>query len=169
MCPSVPVADINSPVPLCHSYGNTPDETIETCSGICPHGHFCESKGTVTPLPCPAGTYFPGAGSFNKSFCIECTPGQFQNLTGQTSCEPCLAGSYSAAPRSITCASCPAGGYCPNSEASSLALAFTPCPAGTFNSDMGQSLEEACKPCPTGSYNPRCAGCRPRTADLQGD
>jgi len=140
-------------------YGNTPDETVETCSGICYKGHYCEktwtgaqSKGTVTPTPCPAGRYFPGVGSSSRDFCIACNPGQYQNLTGQAICKACSSGSYAAAFKSTACESCPNGGYCPEPAASSLVLAFTPCPSGTYNEKQGSSSADACIKCPAGTY-----------------
>ena len=135
-------------------YGNLPNFTSPFCSGFCWPGHYCEVEGTVIPTPCRAGTFFPGEGANNASLCIPCTEGRYQDLTGQSSCLPCVAGSYSASTKSTACSPCPEGGYCPNPSASSLALAFTPCPAGTFNGDSGQLSVEACTSCPAGSFNP---------------
>ena len=154
---------------LAGGYGNSPNLTNIICSGLCPIGHFCEGEATVTPLPCSPGTFFPSVGANNQSLCTPCFPGQYQPAAGQALCEACSAGTYSAVYGSTACESCPSGGFCPNAAAGSLALAFTPCSPGTFNSERGQSSGNACQECPLGTSNPlagqratsACKSCNP--------
>ena len=131
-------------------YGDAPDYSLLTCEGPCPTGYYCPA-GATTPTPCPAGRAFGGTTAQDISACSECFPGQYQNATGQASCKPCLAGSYSSTYGTTGCDTCPKGGYCAAAEASSLALAFTPCPAGTYNWREGTSSPEACVECPAGT------------------
>lgn len=62
--------------------------------GLCPPAHYCP-KGSVGPVPCPAGTY--------------------TNLTGQSVCSRCLAGYYcTERTENFTQFPCPPGFYCPD-------------------------------------------------------
>ena len=62
-------------------YGDAPNETDSTCTGVCPPGHFCP-MGSETGLPCPAGSRWPYEMARNVTDCIPCFPGSFQNGTG---------------------------------------------------------------------------------------
>ena len=153
-------------------YGDSPDLADIYCSGLCTAGHYCDAQPIITPTPCPRGTFFPSQGANNASLCAECFPGQYQPNAGQAICLSCDAGTYSPAYGSTACDSCPSGGYCPSASAGSLALAFTPCPPGSFNNATGSSLSAACEPCPRGKQNPlagqntsdACVRCAPGSA-----
>ena len=152
-------------------YGDSPDLADIYCSGLCTAGHYCDAQPIITPTPCPRGTFFPSQGANNASLCAECFPGQYQPNAGQALCLSCEIGTYSAAYGSTECDSCPAGGYCPSAAAGSVALAFTPCPAGRFNSATGSRSSAECEVCAPGWYNARvgsnssrdCRLCRPGT------
>ena len=156
-------------------YGDSPDLTDIYCSGLCTAGHYCEAEATITPTPCPRGTFFPSQGANNASLCAKCFPGQYQPNTGQVACLSCEIGTYSALYGSTECDSCPTGGYCPNAAAGSIALAFTPCTAGRFNSNTGSRSSAECEACAPGWYNARvgsnsshdCRVCRPGTFSAQ--
>ncbi|CAK7320737.1 hypothetical protein VULLAG_LOCUS22832 [Vulpes lagopus] len=98
-------------------------------SGPCPAGHFCP-PGTVTPRPCPAGTY--------------------NSLAAQGHCESCPEGFFCPAnTSSVVENECPAGHYCPISTASAFQF---PCPRGTYKPQRGGVQQSDCTPCEPGSY-----------------
>jgi len=41
-------------------FGSTAGQSVPTCTGWCPPGHYCEA-GTSSPLLCPEGYYSTGA------------------------------------------------------------------------------------------------------------
>ena len=97
--------------------------------GVCPRGHFC-----------PNGTSLPQG----------CSPGSYNNLTGQSKCTVCPAGFYCTANTSdFTYNICPEGYYCPAGTVTALSH---PCPAGTFNSLSAQMSLSSCVECPPGRY-----------------
>ncbi|XP_032694159.1 neurogenic locus notch homolog protein 3-like [Lontra canadensis] len=101
----------------------------EETSGPCPAGHFCP-PGTVTPRPCPAGTY--------------------NRLAAQGHCESCPEGFFCPSnTSSVVGNECPAGHYCPAST--SFASQF-PCPRGTYRPQRGGVQQSDCTLCDPGSY-----------------
>ncbi len=107
------------------------------------------------PIPCPSGTYCsPGTGTGNESDSL------FRNLTAPQACiesmycpeasttpsgvGQCPEGFYCSSGKRIAC---PIGNYCPRMG---LANAL-PCPPGTFNGQVSQSL---CTTCPMGYICP---------------
>ena len=136
-------------------FGNTSQETSATCTGECDGGgEFCP-VGTAQPLQCPAGTYLPiGVAGLVEASCIPCAPGAYNPDEGGTLCLTCPAGKLSESVRSTECSDCPSGGFCSAEGAASLRQTFTPCPAGRFNADGGQTSSVACQACPPGQANP---------------
>ena len=132
-----------------------PRETEYTCSGECNGGgEYCPT-GTAQPLPCPAGTYLPvGVAGLAEASCIPCAPGAYNPDEGGTHCLTCPAGKLSESVRSAECSNCPSGGFCSAEGAASLRQTFTPCPAGTFNADGGQTSSASCQACRPGQANP---------------
>jgi hypothetical protein len=70
----------------------TPDQNI------CPAGKYCP-PGSITPTPCPIGTYGPSQGATDVTACIACPPGVFCSTTGlvavpSTTTNNCAAGYY---------------------------------------------------------------------------
>ena len=136
-------------------FGNTSQETDYTCTGACNGGgEYCPA-GAAQPLPCPAGTYLPvGVAGLLEASCIPCAPGAYNPDEGGTRCLTCPAGKLSESVRSTECSDCPSGGFCSAEGAASLRQTFSPCPAGTFNPDGGQTSSAACQACPPGKANP---------------
>lgn len=66
----------------------------------------------------------------------------------------CPAGSFGTTLRATHCRECPAGGFCAAVGAASASMAFTQCPAGTYNPETGASSNAACIACPVGTANP---------------
>ena len=99
--------------------------------------------------PCPVGNYCQGGiiqEQEDGTLVLEpinCDPGTYQNLTGQSSCTPCLAGTYSNSGQS-SCTPCSGGTY-----SSSGATDCDECPAGTYSS-LGAT---DCDECPAGTYS----------------
>ena len=136
-------------------FGNTSQETDYTCTGSCDGGgEYCPAA-TAQPLSCPAGTYLPvGVAGLLEASCIPCAPGAYNPDEGGTHCLTCPAGKLSESVRSTECSDCPSGGFCSAEGAASLRQTFTPCPAGSFNPDSGQTSSAACQACPPGKDNP---------------
>uniref|UniRef100_A0A286XEQ6 Uncharacterized protein n=1 Tax=Cavia porcellus TaxID=10141 RepID=A0A286XEQ6_CAVPO len=130
-----------------------PDVGVTT-EGPCPAGYFCP-VGTGMPLPCPVGTFSDRMLLSMASECLPCPPGHFCAASGLTSpsglCAPgyfCLVGVTSPTPTGLLedGGLCPQGHFCP--WGTSLPL---PCPAGSYNSLLGQA---SCFSCPAGYYCP---------------
>ncbi len=131
----------------------------DECS-YCSHGYYYDtsiirdadqSETWMAPKcnPCPTGQY---SNRVVLDECFECKPGTYQPDQGSTQCLPCKPGTYQPDSGSSTCISCAAGGYCNSTDATQGG--FTPCPAGTYNENLGESDEAACTLCPIGTFNP---------------
>ena len=124
--------------------------------GRCPPGGYFCVQGSISPQPCPPGTYAPGGKSTLKqeSDCDPCLAGSYCAAGNQTVVSgPCLAGYYcnkgspDMAPTNITHGGiCPPGTRCPTGSSVPI-----PCVAGTYNNMSGQA---SCTVCPNGFYCP---------------
>lgn len=158
-CPTGTIMPISCPIGTYSS--NTKRTTLGHCS-TCPAGYYCphENLTSYTPYPCAPGYYCP-AGSIEprqeEYLCPighscpgttpsprPCTGGYYQDQMGQSACKLCLPGFY--CPGTVLSSnpdgtmSCPAGHFCD----SGFQLP-TPCPEGTFQSNMEQ---DDCDRCP---------------------
>ncbi|XP_069750647.1 neurogenic locus notch homolog protein 4-like [Narcine bancroftii] len=127
----------------CNAASTQPDRHV------CPAGFYCPNS-TVTPHPCPSGTYSNDTGNKKESNCQPCLSGQFCDGSGNEAPDgPCLAGFYcppgqsSASPISYVC---PVGYFCP--KGTSIPVK---CKGGTYQAQEGQDL---CEPCPAGFFCP---------------
>jgi hypothetical protein len=68
-------------------YGDTNGQSVSTCTGWCPPGHYCVA-GTSKPTPCQAGYYSTGA----AWACSACPGTRTTPLACQTSRECCFRG-----------------------------------------------------------------------------
>ena len=76
------------------------------CLHICDAGAYCPA-GSVTPYPCPGGTYGTEAGQFLVTSCSNCLAGFYNNgLLPATSCKSCPAGYAQASAGSSYCLPC---------------------------------------------------------------
>ena len=119
----------------------------------CPAGTYCPNYGTITPTPCPAGTW----SSSRAVSCNVCTIGNYCPI-GSGSQTQCAAGYYCSSPSAqTTCspgyfcpagstaqAQCPTGSYCPNPGTKTTCDPGYYCPAGSI-------AQTKCTP---GSYCP---------------
>jgi hypothetical protein len=116
----------------------------------CTLGAYCP-LGTITPVPCPVGTFGNTTDLADASNCLVCPAGSYCNITGATaSSGPCAAGF--ACPRNSSTPApagheCPAGSYCPQGTPAPV-----PCPAGTFLPTPQQAQLSDCLACAAGSY-----------------
>ena len=110
----------------CFGNASSPQPTDGTTGDVCPEAHFC-----------PVGSSFP----------LPCSNGTFSNHTGAALCYDCPEGFY-CPPASSTPTACPQGYYCP----AGTGLDWQPCPAGTFGSRQGLTMEEECSQCTPGHY-----------------
>ncbi|XP_043937062.1 neurogenic locus notch homolog protein 1-like [Protopterus annectens] len=97
----------------------------------CPTGFYC-SDG-ISTYPCPAGTY-----------------GARQGLTKASDCSPCPQGYYCLEGTSGRPGSeflCPKGFYCPEKTSEPHS---NPCPAGTYNDQLGLAIQGGCRKCSDG-------------------
>ncbi|KAK7882551.1 hypothetical protein WMY93_028725 [Mugilogobius chulae] len=162
------------PCPSGYYSNNTGNADISSCLPCLP-GFFCATRGLSFPTQiCPAGYYCPGVvnGSFQSSvlcspgnMCplgsktqLPCLPGSYQSLPGQLECVECPAGFYCAGlfdnitgqmSGTRTPLLCPRGYYCPPGTKTGIAM---PCPAGTFNNQMGLPNKSSCDLCPPGQF-----------------
>ena len=132
----------------------SPDTGNTGVAGPCTAGHYCQQK-TVTPTPCPLGTFSNQTKLTAQNQCEQCSYGKYCGSTGLTEpTEDCWAGFYcllgAQSPNNpmldSTGGPCPMGNYCPNGTSYPLG-----CPAGTYNPLTGQSV---CQPCDAGFYCP---------------
>jgi hypothetical protein len=70
-------------------------------------GQVSSNYGSVSYLPCPAGSY-PDSGS---TACNLCDPGKFSGSIGDVACSSCPSGTYSNTNGSTACLSCVAGKF----------------------------------------------------------
>lgn len=82
---------------------------------LCPSGYYCvANSSSYVEQICPSGYYCPQGTEYNIQY--PCTPGTFNNLTGQhndTACTRCSPGSYCASPGlSQPTGLCDPGWYC---------------------------------------------------------
>jgi len=119
----------------------------------CPAGKRQAATGTAC-IPCIPGEYVKFQGLFDPEGCLPCLPGSFNPTSGATRCTPCAPATYSSNLGASACSACPPGGFCPVAGAAALSLTFLPCPAGTYNPDMGASTNTSCLSCPAGTANP---------------
>lgn len=75
----------------------------------CAAGYYCPD-GTITPVPCPRGTY--RGNPYGKDL---------------TDCGPCPAGTYCKNLGTAVPVICPAGNFCPEGS-----IIPYPCPEGTY-------------------------------------
>ncbi|XP_072282810.1 uncharacterized protein [Pyxicephalus adspersus] len=128
--PTLGIEDLHRSV-TCHPGYYTSADRSE-CK-LCSSGHFCSDGSSMTP--CPAGTFSDKEGLSQQSECMLCPAGYY-----------CLEGrSQPPGPESL----CPAGFYCPIGTRSSHAY---PCPAGTYNDQLGQGHRGSCQVCSEGLY-----------------
>ena len=112
--------------------------------GACPKGHYCPTQtatnnietqligfttsiGTVTPIPCPDGTYSESTG---YSQCLDCPPGYY-----------CPTGTFEPN-------LCPEGRYCPTMTGVDMPL----CPSGSYSIQRGLTNVTECTLCDPGYY-----------------
>ena len=74
-----------------------------TCSS-CTVGHYCPNTKTVSPVPCPSGTY---SNTTSASYCQPCDAGH-RCFNASITPIPCIVGTYSKG-GSSECITCPAG------------------------------------------------------------
>lgn len=137
----------------------------------CPAGFFCPNETTVSPVPCPPGTYQEADDCSQRDKCYDCKEGTYQDKSGQSSCKTCPPGhkcpdktgppipcevgtaqTASTVSGRTTCYKC-AGGYYQNETGQESCVC---CPAGHVCNDNKMP-----EPCPPGQYE--SDPCRSRT------
>ncbi|XP_037787619.1 signal peptide, CUB and EGF-like domain-containing protein 1 [Penaeus monodon] len=125
----------------------------------CPDGYVLIGNKCVA---CSQGSYHDP----RNNLCLACPAGEYQEREGQTSCQACPPSAPPGGPHKLAARNasecsdaCPAGhwsidGFSP----------CRPCPAGTFQSDIGRV---ECIPCPEGLTSPGAASSLSQC--LQGD
>ncbi|KAH3841623.1 hypothetical protein DPMN_115096 [Dreissena polymorpha] len=127
-------------------------------TGACAAGYYCpagQSSATPANYTCPTGSYCPNGSATH----IQCSPGTYQDESGQTACKACPIGKYcdpveetarlGFASGVVTPAACPTGYFC---LVNTTAKNTYPCPAGTFNNRTGLQSDTECTPCSGGFY-----------------
>ena len=134
-------------------FGNSSNLATAECTGPCPPGFVCPA-GSITPTPCPAGSYLDSFLGRSLGNCIRCSPGSFSAINGSAGCTACAAGTLSEVAGASSCNACPVGGFCASDGAASLRQTFEPCAAGTFNPSVGALSNASCVRCAIGKANP---------------
>jgi len=118
----------------------------------CAPGRYCPSGSLSGQLPlCPAGYVCPVGTSDQTKLAMPCEA-RFYCPAGTSPASRrdglCLAGFYcpSGTPAGSSFP-CPAGAYCEEGSKDP-----TPCPIGTFQSELGAVSAENCTKCPLGTY-----------------
>jgi len=93
-------------------------------SGPCPAGYFCP-PGSL-PIECPQANYCPGVGNVFPSLC---TPGFYNDKTGQDKCTECPIGYICDKVGLSSPTICPAGSVC---NEPGLQVPATACPPGYY-------------------------------------
>jgi len=131
------------------------------CAHTCDAGAYCPA-GSVTPYPCPGGTYGTEEGQFLVTSCSNCLAGFYNNgLLPATSCKSCPAGYANALAASSYCLPCIPGKYQDLNVGSILAC--KPCLAGK---SQYRTSGNACVDCFVGKYSVQtsqstCSTCIP--------
>ena len=72
----------------------------------CPSNHYTHAPGAIQARdcsPCPPGT----------GVCVDCVPGEWQDLAAQSTCRECAVGTYSDTTNATACVACARGTYQP--------------------------------------------------------
>ena len=132
------------------AYSSTP--TDGTTGNLCPAGFYCP-LGSISPIPCPIGTYNSAKGKTQSSDCTDCPAGKYCGGVGLSIysgfCQAgfyCTGKNYELMP---VLGQCPAGYYCPTGSSAQNA-----CSSGQYQDQVQQS---SCKNCPVGYYCPSSA------------
>ncbi|CAM5128032.1 unnamed protein product, partial [Natator depressus] len=129
----------------CRGRAVTPLPTDGVTGDICPAGAYCP-PGSLLPTPCPPGTYSNVSGLKSLKQCLDCPPGLYCDGTNsQAPTGPCKPGYFCTGAAKTALQHVAMEGYY------SLAGAFRPepCPLGSFQPVLGQSL---CRECPEGTF-----------------
>ena len=114
----------------------------------CPAGEIAAASELRMCTKCAPGSYSPSAG---QSACIVCPIGSYC-VEGAMQPQSCAAGRYGSTTSRIDdqCnGACAVGHYCPNGT---ISPTLYPCPAGTYNPNLGRGSLDQCTPCDYGSF-----------------
>ncbi|CAM5172040.1 unnamed protein product, partial [Eretmochelys imbricata] len=127
----------------CSPCGGLPTDGVT--GDTCPVGAYCP-PGSLLPTPCPPGTYSNVSGLKSLKQCLDCPPGLYCDGTNsQAPTGPCKPGYFCTGAAKTALQHVAMEGHY------SLAGAFRPepCPLGSFQPVLGQSL---CRECPEGTF-----------------
>jgi hypothetical protein len=135
------------------------DQSSMRSPTICPAGFYCPAV-TITPLPCPVGTFSKFVGLNAISQCQPCDSGKYCKDEGMSStsgycnagfyCDrTTLSGVYGFTRPDPPSGVCPVGSYCPSGTISPLL-----CPPGKYSDVTGLVDVNGCKPCLVGYICP---------------
>ena len=126
----------------------------------------CQSgyKGTELCTPCPKGSFSQRTSDSLPLECAACSPGQYQDLEGQTSCRHCSPGTHAASSGFAACDKCDPGYY----EDEHGSLSCDACSPGHYSNEIAatqcsdcdagfyapSNASSTCLPCPAGQYQP---------------
>ena len=153
---------------------NTDTSSTDSCSStrkclctlLCQPGTYQDQTGQTSCKSCSAGTYQDQAaqndcksdcnsGSYivsDKSACLVCEKGQWQNQDGASDCKICGKGKYNDQTQRTAetdCKDCGTGKYNDQTERTSEA-ACKSCEKGKYNDKLGRTSD--CKVCQGGKY-----------------
>ncbi|EGD79005.1 hypothetical protein PTSG_01976 [Salpingoeca rosetta] len=150
-----------------------PRGTVTSTQYPCPPGTYTDSTSLGAAeecSPCPAGSACGWATGYTDNVPLSCSQGHYcPTGTPTPTSFPCAAGTYTARSNltaASECSTCPERYYCDGGEGSPTdwcpsgyyCLAGTqaffqhPCPAGTYQPEIGSYLESECFNCTVGHY-----------------
>ena len=159
----------------CPSGFDTKDTSGLSFCYVCGAGQFADAPGK-TCSRCPRGR-FAAEDAIDRSFCVPCTHGKFQNSFGKTSCRKCSVGQFSNTTGAVQCEQCPTGWmqskagsiFCErpavgaiiiDDGASSVQVSPGWMKADCFTSEDETRVCAEIKQCPQGTYGTKSAeGC----------
>ena len=123
-------------------------EGADSCQ-LCPVGYFCDSVGLSIKRPCEAGKFQVlfrfGFLLIQKAVLSDRTTLSFiQSSAGKTYCSQCAPGSYQDVSGSALCNACPLGSFCPSLGSTDSVPCVDVddlsqyCPEGSITTGMGQ-------------------------------
>lgn len=157
------------------------NQSSPACAGGCPSGKFCPTEATlvpqdcepgsfcpessVTPTPCPPGTWSDATNLRSATDCslcpagsscvagstrpVACSPGTFSSDVGQSACVRCERGKFQRRYQQSACTFCDPGSFCRAGSAEPVN-----CPSGSFGNATGLHSEAQCVPAPVGHWAP---------------
>ena len=112
----------------------------QTACSVCGAGKYQDQNEQQNCKSCGVGKYSSVAGSKLVSNCLDCAPGQYQEVVAQTSCKLCASGQHQYVKAQTACKNCDQG-------KSALGTGQVKCDQCTFGKYQNENSKNNCKSC----------------------